>query len=54
MCELLAISTRHPVRLTSSLKALASVPLTDEAWRPMPEGEVIAIRNGEIISTRNL
>jgi glutamine amidotransferase len=29
---------------------LASVPLTDESWKPMPEGEVIAVRHGEIVA----
>jgi len=33
---------------------LASVPLTDEAWEPMPEGELIAVRNGEVVSTIQL
>ncbi|MBI4194270.1 MAG: class II glutamine amidotransferase [Betaproteobacteria bacterium] len=27
---------------------LASVPLSDESWQPLGEGEVIALRNGEI------
>ena len=33
---------------------LASVPLTQEAWTPMQEGEVLAIRQGEIIASRQL
>ena len=33
---------------------LASVPLSHEAWTPMQEGEVIAIRQGEIIATIQL
>lgn len=39
---------------TQRLMLLASVPLTDEAWTPMPEGEVLAIRQGEIIANRYL
>ncbi len=31
---------------------IASVPLTDEAWRPLSEGELVAARNGEVIATR--
>jgi len=30
---------------------IASVPLTDEAWRPLQEGELLAIRHGEIVAT---
>ncbi len=30
---------------------VASVPLTDEAWRPFAEGELVAIRAGEGVST---
>ena len=30
---------------------VASVPLTDEAWRPLAEGEVVALRNGRIVTT---
>jgi glutamine amidotransferase len=30
----------------------ASVPLTDEAWEPLAEGEVIAVREGRIVATR--
>ena len=33
---------------------LASVPLTEEPWTPMPEGEVIAVRQGEIVATVQL
>jgi predicted glutamine amidotransferase len=29
---------------------IASVPLTDEAWRPLHEGELIAVRDGKVIS----
>ena len=31
---------------------IASVPLTDEAWRPLQEGELMAVRDGEVIATR--
>jgi predicted glutamine amidotransferase len=31
---------------------IASVPLTDEAWRPLHEGELMAVRDGEVIATR--
>jgi predicted glutamine amidotransferase len=30
---------------------LASVPLTAESWRPLAEGEVIAVRDGRIIAS---
>jgi predicted glutamine amidotransferase len=30
---------------------LASVPLTDEAWRPLAEGELVAVRAGRIVAT---
>lgn len=33
---------------------LASVPLTDEAWMPMPQGELIAVRQGEIVAAVQL
>ncbi len=29
---------------------IASVPLTDEAWRPLREGELLAVRDGMVIS----
>jgi predicted glutamine amidotransferase len=31
---------------------VASVPLTDEAWRPLSEGELVAVRAGEVLATR--
>ena len=31
---------------------IASVPLTGEAWQPMPEGELVAVRYGQLIATR--
>ncbi|MEX2523966.1 MAG: class II glutamine amidotransferase [Gammaproteobacteria bacterium] len=33
---------------------LASVPLTHEAWTPMREGEVLAVRQGEIVASVQL
>ena len=30
---------------------IASVPLTDEAWQPLAEGELLAVRGGEIVAT---
>lgn len=27
----------------------ASVPLTDDNWRPMPEGTLVAIKNGQVV-----
>ncbi|MEX1236652.1 MAG: class II glutamine amidotransferase, partial [Pseudomonadales bacterium] len=33
---------------------LASVPLTHEAWTPIQEGEVLAIRRGEIVASVQL
>ena len=33
---------------------VASVPLTDEAWRPLAEGELIAARAGELLTARSL
>jgi glutamine amidotransferase len=35
-----------------SVALVASVPLNDEPWIPLGEGEVIAIRNGEIVARR--
>lgn len=32
-----------------SVVFVASVPLTDEAWRPLAEGEVLVVRNGEYV-----
>jgi len=29
---------------------LASVPLTSEAWRPLAEGELMAVRDGEVLA----
>jgi predicted glutamine amidotransferase len=30
---------------------IASVPLTDDGWRPLAEGEVVAVRSGEVLSS---
>ena len=35
----------------SSAVLIASVPLTHEAWQPMQEGELIAVRHGKVIAT---
>lgn len=43
------------VAITESERAvvwIASVPLTDEAWRPLAEGELLAVRDGEVLATR--
>lgn len=31
---------------------IASVPLTDEAWQPLAEGELVAVRQGALLATR--
>ncbi|MEO8060273.1 MAG: class II glutamine amidotransferase [Burkholderiales bacterium] len=30
---------------------IASVPLTDEIWRPLAEGEILAVRSGELVGS---
>lgn len=35
-----------------TVQCVASVPLTDEAWRPLAEGELLAVRGGELLATR--
>lgn len=30
---------------------IASVPLTNEAWKPMAEGELVAVRHGQLLAT---
>lgn len=35
---------------SQSVVFIASVPLTDEAWRPLAEGEVMAVCSGELLS----
>jgi glutamine amidotransferase len=32
-----------------SVVFVASVPLTDELWRPLAEGEVLVVRNGDYV-----
>lgn len=29
---------------------IASVPLTDDGWRPLDEGEVVAVRDGQTVA----
>ncbi len=39
--------------MTSDIQAvtlLASVPLTDEDWQPLPKNKILAISQGEIVS----
>jgi glutamine amidotransferase len=31
---------------------IASVPLTNEAWQPMAEGELVAVRHGQLLAAR--
>lgn len=38
-------------QLERSVVWIASVPLTDEDWRPLAEGEVVAVRGGEVLSS---
>jgi predicted glutamine amidotransferase len=37
---------------TQLVTLFASVPLTDEAWRPLAEGEIVVVSNGTPISPR--
>lgn len=30
---------------------IASVPLNDDAWRPLAEGELLAVRGGDLFAT---
>lgn len=34
-----------------TLVLIASVPLTEGAWRPLAEGELVAVRGGEVLAT---
>ena len=34
--------------IAQELTLIASVPLTDEAWEPLPEGDIIALKQGTI------
>jgi glutamine amidotransferase len=36
-----------------SVALIASVPLSDDAWRPLSEGELVVVRNGDVL-TRHL
>jgi len=36
----------------SAVVFIASVPLTDESWRPFAEGELLAVRDGETLATQ--
>lgn len=33
---------------------IASVPLTDEAWQPLAEGDLVAVRQGALLATRGI
>ena len=45
--------TGVPLRSTQQTVLLvASVPLTDEHWRPLAEGEVLAIENDRLLLSR--
>jgi predicted glutamine amidotransferase len=35
-----------------SVVLIASVPLTDDAWRPLSEGELVVVRDGEVLGRR--
>lgn len=35
-----------------TVQCVASVPLTDEPWRPLAEGELLAVRGGEVLAMR--
>ena len=35
-----------------SVVLIASVPLSDDAWRPLSEGELVVVRNGEVLDQR--
>jgi predicted glutamine amidotransferase len=35
-----------------SVVLIASVPLSDDAWRPLSEGELVMARNGEVLTQR--
>jgi len=37
------------VTVQQALTLVASVPLTDEAWRPLSRGELLAIRGGKVV-----
>lgn len=31
---------------------IASVPLTEESWQPLAEGELMAVRQGQLLAAR--
>jgi len=37
-----------------SVILMASLPLSDAGWKPMPEGQVISVRYGEVVSSAQL
>lgn len=39
-------------RTVQAVVLIASVPLTDEAWRPLAEGELLAVRAGEVLASQ--
>ena len=54
MCELFAMSALFPTTVRLSLDVLArhgggSVPLSDERWEPLAEGELVVLRNGRAL-----
>ncbi len=46
-CPAISVMTAGPQTVT----LVASVPLTDEVWRPLAQGELVAIRAGEVVAT---
>lgn len=56
-CPPMNAPTRHDDGLSvdladQTLVLIASVPLTDEAWRPLAEGELLAVRAGEVLTSQ--
>ncbi|MBE0549601.1 MAG: class II glutamine amidotransferase, partial [Rubrivivax sp.] len=45
--DLVAVTVERAAR---SAVWLASVPLSDEAWRPLAEGELLVVRAGHIVA----
>lgn len=46
-CPAIAVRGAGP----QTVMLVASVPLTTQTWRPLAEGELVAIRGGEVVST---
>ncbi|HPL79299.1 MAG TPA: class II glutamine amidotransferase [Burkholderiaceae bacterium] len=46
-CPAIAVRGAGP----QTVMLVASVPLTTQAWRPLAEGELVAIRAGEVVAT---